>query len=185
MAILKEEQYQKIVNFVNKKNAVTVDELCGKFYISRSIVSRDLQRLNHSGKFIKTHGGQAVPNSFRLLGEPSFPFRKKQLMEEKQRIVRKAVDYIGLGETVILDSGTPTLWLADFLDEKENLSVLTNDLLLALELLNHENIDVNMLGGNCGEGILTQWCVNEPASQEYLCGSIFLLVLMQLMAMGV
>lgn len=144
--MLKEERYQKIVDFVNKKNAVTVDELCEKFHISQSTVSRDLQRLNQSGKLIKTHGG-AVSHSSGLSSEPSFTYRKKQFMEEKQRIARKAVDYIRPGETVILDSGTTTFWMADFLAEVENLNVWTNDLLLALELLNHENIDVTMLGG--------------------------------------
>ncbi len=144
--MLKEERYQKIVDFVNKKSAVTVDELCEKFHISQSTVSRDLQRLNKTGKLIKTHGG-AVSHSPGLSNEPSFTYRKKQFMEEKQRIARKAVEYIRPGETVILDSGTTTFWMADFLGEMENLSVWTNDLVLALELLNHENMDVTMLGG--------------------------------------
>jgi DeoR/GlpR family transcriptional regulator of sugar metabolism len=144
--MLKEERYQKIVDFVNRKNAVTVDELCEKFHISQSTVSRDLQRLNQVGKLIKTHGG-AVSNTSGLSSEPSFTYRKKQFMEEKQRIAKKAVEFIRPGETVILDSGTTTFWMADSMSKIENLSVWTNDLILAHELLNHENIEVTMLGG--------------------------------------
>jgi DeoR/GlpR family transcriptional regulator of sugar metabolism len=144
--MLKEERYQKIVDLVNRKNAVTVDEICERFHISQSTVSRDLQRLNQAGKLLKTHGG-AISNSTGLSTEPSFTYRKKQFMEEKQRIAKKAVEYIQPGETIILDSGTTTFWMAEFLGEIENLSIWTNDLFLALELLNHENIEVTMLGG--------------------------------------
>lgn len=144
--MLKEERYKIIVDWVNKKSVVTVDELCEKFHISQSTVSRDLHKLNMAGKVIKTHGG-AISNATGLSTEPSFTYRKNQFMEEKQRIAKKAVEFIRPGETVILDSGTTTFWMAEFLDEIENLSIWTNDLFLALELLNHENIEVTMLGG--------------------------------------
>lgn len=144
--MLKEERYHKIVDWINSRSAVTVDELCEKFHISQSTVSRDLQVLNNAGRLIKTHGG-AVSNSTGLATEPSFTYRKTQYTDEKQRIAKKAIEYIRSGETIILDSGTTTFWIAELLGEIENLSIWTNDFYIALELLNHENIDITMLGG--------------------------------------
>jgi DeoR/GlpR family transcriptional regulator of sugar metabolism len=146
IGVLREERYQKIVDWVNKKSAVTVDELCEKFQISQSTVSRDLQMLNKAGKLIKTHGG-AVSNSAGLATEPSFTYRKAQFTDEKQRIAKKAVEYIRPGETIILDSGTTTFWMTELLSDVENINIWTNDLYIAFELMNHENVEVTMLGG--------------------------------------
>lgn len=144
--MLKEERYQKIVEFVNKKSVVTIDELRARFHISQSTISRDLQVLNSSGRLIKTHGG-ALSHSTGLATEPSFTYRKTQFIDEKQRIAKKAIETIRASETIILDSGTTTYWIAELLGEVENLSIWTNDLYIALELLNHKNIDITLLGG--------------------------------------
>lgn len=144
--MLKEERYLKIVDFVNKKSAVTIDELRAKFHISQSTISRDLQVLNNAGRLIKTHGG-ALSHSTGLATEPSFTYRKTQYTDEKQRIAKKAIEYIRSAETIILDSGTTTFWIAKLLGEIEDLNIWTNDFYIALELLNHKNIDITMLGG--------------------------------------
>lgn len=145
--MLKEERYQKIVDWVNQKSAVTVEELCKKFGISQSTVSRDLHMLNQAGKLIKTHGG-AVMLSNGLAVEPSVTYRKTQYTDEKQRIARKAVQYINPGETIIIDSGTTTFWMVEHLRDIKNLNVWTNDLYIALELINHENVEITVLGGS-------------------------------------
>jgi len=144
--MLKEERYQKIVDWVNEKSAVTVEELCDKFHISQPTVSRDLQNLNQAGKLVKTHGG-AVSIATGLATEPSFTFRKTQFTKEKQRIAMKAAEYINPGETVIIDSGTTNFWMAEHLHNKQNVNVWTNDLHITLELINHENVNITLLGG--------------------------------------
>lgn len=145
--MLKEERHQKIIDWVNQKNAVTVEELCEKFGISQSTVSRDLQLLNQAGKLIKTHGG-AVTNSNGLAVEPSVTYRKTQYTDEKQRIAKKAVQYINPGETIILDSGTTTFWMVELLRDIKSLNLWTNDLYIALELIHYENVEITVLGGN-------------------------------------
>ena len=144
--MLKEERYQKIVDWVNAKSAVTVEELCEKFKISQPTVSRDLQMLNQAGKLIKTHGG-AVSISTGLANEPSFTYRKTQFTEEKQRIAMKATEYIKSGETIIIDSGTTNFWMAEHLHNVADINVWTNDLHITLELINHDNVDITILGG--------------------------------------
>ncbi|HAF63097.1 MAG TPA: hypothetical protein DCK95_12355 [Anaerolineaceae bacterium] len=164
--MLKDERYQKIVDWVNKKGAVTVEELCEKFSISQSTVSRDLQVLNQAGKLIKTHGG-VVSISSGLATEPSVTYRKTQFTDEKQRIAMKAVEYIKSGETIILDSGTTTFCMAEHLHDNEFINVWTNDLSIALELTNHEHVEITVLGGNLRKkyyntmGVLTNQLLNS------------------------
>ncbi|MGD8458483.1 MAG: DeoR/GlpR family DNA-binding transcription regulator [Anaerolineales bacterium] len=145
--MLKEERHQKIVDLVKDKGAVAVDELCEKFGISQSTVSRDLQILNQAGKLVKTHGG-AVAISNGLAVEPSVSYRKTQFTKEKQRIAIKAAEYLKSDETIILDSGTTTFWIVEHLQHLSQLNVWTNDLYIAFELIGHENVEVTMLGGN-------------------------------------
>ena len=144
--MLKEERYQKILDRVNTKSAVTVEELCDEFHISQSTVSRDLQMLDKAGKLLKTYGG-AVCQSAGLATEPSFTYRKTQFADEKRRIAKKAVEYIHPGETIIMDAGTTTFWMAEQMGGVGNINVWTNDFSVVLELLNHEAIEITMLGG--------------------------------------
>jgi DeoR/GlpR family transcriptional regulator of sugar metabolism len=95
---------------------------------------------------IKTHGG-AVSISSGLATEPPIKYRKTQYTDEKKRIAMKAVEYIKAGETIILDAGTTTFWMAEHISNIGNLDIWTNDLSIALELINHENVDITMLGG--------------------------------------
>lgn len=173
--MLKEERYQKIVDWVNSKGAVTVEELCEKFQISQSTVSRDLHILHETGKIIKTHGG-AISVSSGLATEPSVKYRKTQFTEEKKRIALKAVEYVKNGETIILDSGTTTFWMVDHLRDIENLHVWTNDLYIAFELINHENIEIIMLGGRIRKkyynamGVLTNQLLGSIHVDRFFIG---------------
>lgn len=144
--MLKEERYQKIIDWVNEKNAVTVEELCDKFQISQPTASRDLQNLSQAGKLIKTHGG-ALSLSTGIATEPSFTFRKTQFTQEKQRIAMKAAEYINSGETIIIDSGTTNFWMAEHLHKIQNVNIWTNDLHITLELINRDNVNITLLGG--------------------------------------
>lgn len=145
--MLKEARHQKIIDWVNQKSVVTVEELCEKLNVSQPTVSRDLQILNQTGKLIKTHGG-AVSITTGLAVEPSVTYRKTQYTDEKQRIAKKAVRYINPGETIILDSGTTTFWMIEYLRDIKSINIWTNDLYIALELIHYENVEVTVLGGN-------------------------------------
>ena len=173
--MLKEERYQQIVDWVNLKGAVTVEELCEKFAISQSTVSRDLQILSQAGKLVKTHGG-AVSNSTGLAIEPSVSQRKTQFTKEKQRIAAKAVEYINSGETIIMDSGTTTFWMVNHLHDFVNLSVWTNDMYIAFELLSQDEVEVIMLGGKLRKkyyntmGVLTNQILNNVHVDKLFIG---------------
>jgi len=144
--MLKEERQKMIVDLVNQQNAVTVDELCDTLKVSQPTISRDLQILDQAGKITKTHGG-AVSVSIGIATEPSFVFRKSQFSEEKQKIAKKATDYIKPGETIIFDSGTTVFWMTKYLHNINNLNIWTNDFHIAMELIEYEGIDIVFLGG--------------------------------------
>ena len=51
------ERQNQILEILNTRHAVTVDELCALLYSSGATIRRDLQILETSGLIRRTHGG--------------------------------------------------------------------------------------------------------------------------------
>jgi DeoR/GlpR family transcriptional regulator of sugar metabolism len=65
-----------------------------------------------------------------------------------QRLIGKyAADQINEGETIILDAGLPTAFLANALHGRDNITILTNSLLVLNELCQEEGLNIISCGG--------------------------------------
>jgi DeoR/GlpR family transcriptional regulator of sugar metabolism len=67
--------------------------------------------------------------------------------EEKRRIARIAASRVRDNETVLLDAGTTVTEMAQFLQERRGLTVVTNSLPTAFELGESESVCVILIGG--------------------------------------
>ena len=70
---------------------------------------------------------------------------KSPSQREKIKTARAMIED---GDMILLDSGTTTLELAKLLKDANNLTVVTNDLQIALELQRHQGIYLIFLGGH-------------------------------------
>lgn len=77
----------------------------------------------------------------------SISSRREKNKEEKECIAKKARAQIEDGDTILLDSGTTALDLAELLKDIHNLTVITNDLQIALKLQKYSEIHLILLGG--------------------------------------
>jgi DeoR/GlpR family transcriptional regulator of sugar metabolism len=95
-----------------------------------------------------------------------------QNLDEKKAIGKKAAELIEDGDTVLLDLGTTTLEVAKNLKSKHNITILTNSIKIALELVDIPDNRVILLGGELRQnelstsGFLTdinlkQFCVDK------------------------
>ena len=105
--MLAEERFSLIMEQLDRKRTVTVQELCEALNTSESTIRRDLTELDRQGKLNKVHGGATLPDSRFLADEPT--------MEAK------ANDF------VFIDAGSTTL---------ELVRALTGDALKASYLTN-------------------------------------------------
>jgi len=113
----------KIVNLIRERNSVAVDELAGMLKISKETVRRDLSVLARLGKIQKFHGGASLPV---ISGEGLFRDRMSENSVAKATIAERAVKLIAPGETVLIDTGSTTLYFAEQLAEVPGLTVVTN-----------------------------------------------------------
>ena len=83
------------------------------------------------------------------------------------------MDFIQDGSTILLDSGTTTLEIAKLRKKRKNVTVITNDILIAYELMESE-IKVIVTGGELQNNIGTLFdSLTEQILEKYPCEFIF------------
>ena len=140
-----EERKLKILDLLNQNKKVTVSELVRLFNVSSATIRSDLRELNDRGRLIRTHGGAIIETGAGF--EPDTKQKRDLNLAAKQQIARLAIDLINNGDTVIFDSGTTTIELAKLLNQRQQVTAVTNDFEIARVLEEINSISVVMLGG--------------------------------------
>ena len=147
------KRQEAILAYMNEKGIAVMPELTALTGASRSSVRRDIEEMHSAGLLVRTHGGAK-----RVEREQSddIPLNVRQhtRAKEKIEIARTALKLIQPGDTLFLNSGTTTLALASLLSTFSNLTVITYDLLIALEVARTSNRLI-VAGGELRRGSVT------------------------------
>jgi DeoR/GlpR family transcriptional regulator of sugar metabolism len=140
--MLLDQRRDSIVEIIEKRGFVSLQEVVETIGVSESTVRRDLEQLEKIGQIRRTRGGAAY------VGESlsTFEDRRGRALAEKQRIGKRAAELIGSGETILLDGGTTTLEVARNLAGK-SLQVVTNSLPIVNLLVGFADVELVYLGG--------------------------------------
>jgi DeoR family transcriptional regulator of aga operon len=145
--LLAEQRRRKVLDLIEQKGQITVRDIVERFSVSSVTARGDLDVLGTTGTVVRTHGGAVR----RLEANQDYPLRLKETLHhtEKVRIGRAAADRIRPNEVVILDSGTTTVEIARQLKTKglQSVTVITNALNIASELMDAIGISVIVVGG--------------------------------------
>lgn len=144
------ERRNKIVDLVNAHGSVMVLDLSNTFGISEVTIRTDLRLLEEKGLVTRFHGGAAKPGSNLAEAESQevvLEDRYKLASDPKKRIAQAATAMIEEGMTVILDSGSTTMLIAEALVKKTNITVITNSLPAAFALSENKDITLVVCGG--------------------------------------
>jgi DeoR/GlpR family transcriptional regulator of sugar metabolism len=142
--VLTDERRQQILERLRVQGRVLASDLVAEFNISPDTIRRDLRELDEAGALRRVHGG-ALP---RRGDTDPLPIRARRAPEAKASIARRAARIVADGQVVLLDGGTTTLEVARALPERLRATVVTNSLPIALELVDHNGIEVMVVGGN-------------------------------------
>lgn len=139
------ERQEEILEYINKKKSVTVEELAQEFFISGATVRRDLSIMEKSGLIRRTHGGAT---SFSSRAEESaFALRENENPAAKKTIAALAYKLVKNGDSVFLDSSSTTGFTIPLLNNLKFLSVTTIGIRNALLLSQTNNIKIYLAGG--------------------------------------
>jgi DeoR family transcriptional regulator of aga operon len=138
------ERLSSILDRVGERGSVDVAELAAALGVSGATVRRDLQSLSRSQLLVRTHGG-AVANE---VGD-EVPTRVKAALRlpEKRRIGRAAAELVHDGAVVGMTGGTTALELARALSARRGITIVTNAINIANELVGHAGLRLVVIGG--------------------------------------
>ena len=141
--MLAEERRSRILDVVNERGSVSVNDLHRRLKVSRETIRRDITKLAEEGRLRRTHGGAlALSHS-----EPVFEDRMTQNAGGKRAIGLAAATLVADDMTVLIDSGTTTAYLAEGLAQRRRLTVYTNDIRIAQQLAGRNDNRVILTGG--------------------------------------
>ncbi|HOJ00440.1 MAG TPA: DeoR/GlpR family DNA-binding transcription regulator [Anaerolineaceae bacterium] len=144
--MLSDERRAVLINRLREDGYVQAAEIAEELSVSTATIRRDLVFLQQEGFCMRTRGG-AVRSSQGTTLELPYALKKQKFVAEKEAIAREAVRLIENGDTLILDSGSTTYALASLLTEKQRLTVVTNDLQIAILLASNPSVHLVCTGG--------------------------------------
>ena len=145
------ERQKKMMEYIEANTSAQIHELAEIFHVSEATVRRDLDELDQQGVLRRTHGG-AIKVDRSTSYESMYSEKIAQMTEEKQHIAERAAQLVHPGDTVILDSGTTTFYIAQALTQHENLTLITNDLYIAYQTPIHPSSTLIVTGGTRRRG---------------------------------
>ncbi len=166
-----EERLDQITSLLYEQGRVSVADLSERFGVSPVTIRNDLGTLEQQGRLIRTHGG-AMPSPILGTELPAFALRKELHLPQKEKIGEAAAALVRDGDSIALDASTTAWQIARHLKDRQELTVVTNGLFVALEFLDSPGVTVVMPGGSLrvasaslvgdqGAGILERYHVQK------------------------
>lgn len=143
--MLAEERRRKILRLTERDGRVLVKELARRFSTSLITIRKDLEYLHQQGRIERAHGG-ALPIDAAALQDPTLREKERLHRKEKIRIATAAARLVQPGYVIILDSGTTSTAVARATKNIRNLTVITNAVNIAAELVG-TGVEVILTGG--------------------------------------
>lgn len=126
---------------------VSLEQLIGMFpTVSSMTLRRDIEALEREGDAIKVRGGARSMRFLTASSEDAYAKRMKENMAAKERIARRAAEFVQPGRSVFIDSGTTMLTLTRHIPDVR-LSVITTGPNIAMELSHLMQPIVHIIGG--------------------------------------
>jgi len=163
------ERMDEIMKILKKYGYVTVDYLVEQIRYSPASIRRDLTLLEKQGLVHRSYGGVEIKEDVAT----PFVFRQHSMKAAKNKMALEAAKLVNDGDTVFIDGSSSAQYVGHFLTDKKNITVVTNNMILASQLAEN-GLKVYCTGGYVDElpGILTGEITTNTYSR--FCADIML-----------
>lgn len=160
------ERANQIMELLWKTGSVPATRISELLQVSLVTVRKDLQRMENEGLLQRTHGGAVIRTAQRT---------PDARMEAMEAIADAAARQIRDGDCVILNAGNTTLLTARKLLGKKNITVITNSIPIARELVHRTQIKLIFLGGEVNaEAVFTYGWDAVAQLEQYKANKLIL-----------
>ncbi len=141
------ERQDKIYELLQKNNAVTTANLVKIFNVSVETIRRDLLDMEKQGVLSRVHGGAVAKREMKHF--PKLPERNLEYGEQKQKLSKRACEFVSEGDIIGIDAGSTAISFAGALKEKfRSLTIVTHSLDIFNILNGHNDFELILCGGN-------------------------------------
>jgi len=151
--MLEQQRHRLILDLLEEKQFVRLQELVESLNASPATIRRDINKLAAEGHLAKIHGGARLPEPAAAGRTPrqqlqgaAFLASLERNVAAKRAIAERAVALCQDGETIMVNGGSSTFMMAEFLCARD-VNVLTNSFALAGVLLESGRCRVTLPGG--------------------------------------
>lgn len=153
----KNQRIKHIINLLKAKNAVSIKELARQFDVSEMTIRRDLSLLSDdniieliSGGAILRSGNDAEEDEERYF----ITHEETKRTREKVKIAKKAAAMIEPNDTIIIDVGSTTEYIPQFIREDFPVTILCYALNILVDIYRKKNCHPIFAGGYFHENTL-------------------------------
>ncbi|HUX11427.1 MAG TPA: DeoR/GlpR family DNA-binding transcription regulator [Spirochaetia bacterium] len=139
-----------LLDVLRFENGATISDLAARLGVSAMTVRRDLSILERQ-KLVRILHGSVIFNPAGTTGdgktEYSLSAAETRHAEEKRRIGRAAASLIKADEVILIDTGTTTQYVAEFLPIGVHFTVICYNLNILLEATKLKDVEILFAGG--------------------------------------
>lgn len=140
------ERRYRLLSILREQPGIRVPDLARLLLVSEGTIRNDLNALEASGQLTRVWGG-GIPAEEERGVSPAYSARARMNQAAKQAIARAAASLVQDGDSVLLDASTTVFHMANFLQDRHNLTVITNGIEVGRELASNSSNTVILLGG--------------------------------------
>jgi DeoR family glycerol-3-phosphate regulon repressor len=138
------KRHGRILDLLGREGTVTIAALAEHLEVSSETIRRDVGPLAARGLVVRMHGAVGLAGG---AGEAPFHRRMGENAAAKQSIAQAVAAQVRNGESLAVDTGTTTSFLARALTRRERLEIVTNSTDIARTLGGRNGNRVHLLGG--------------------------------------
>src|ERR1700676_3569924 len=119
MRVLERERHHLILKIVDERSFASVADLVELLAASEATIRRDINALAERGEIKRIRGGAEAVRPRHQAHLVGMPFAMSQALNvpQKRAIARAAAQLISPGESIIINGGTTTFGLVEFLTD--------------------------------------------------------------------
>lgn len=170
--MLERERHRLILRLVEERSVVAIGDLVELLDASEATIRRDIIAMAERGEIRRVRGGAEAMrprHEAHLVGTP-FAISRSIRGLQKRAIGRAAAALVVQGESIIINGGSTTYALAEFLPER-GLDILTNSFPIAARLIEGGRNRVTLPGGTVFREQSIILCPFEDDATRHFWGS--------------
>ena len=155
------KRHRQILNILADGKQVAVNDLAGKLQVSQATIRQDLTHLENKGFLNRIHGGAVLNETDDISHRMGINY------EEKLMIAKAALQFVGEGETIYIESGSiNALFAQEVAKERKTTTIITSNAFIAKQIGKKAEGRVILLGGiyqpesECLVGNLVKECLD-------------------------